>query len=267
MSRVIIPNSHRHFDSASAVECQKLGCLILHGFTSHADSVNRVPVRLAPYHVPYRMPYLRGHGTQPEDLRGVTWHDWYADARAALHDLRRDVDQVVVIGLSMGGLVANHLTAAHPNDIVGVVSVAAALRFYHKHADRARYVAPFLPMWGDENRDMGVGWHDQETGRLHGNYRRFPPRTFVSLWKYARVVERQLPRITQPILVMHSRADRTIPLQAAQIIYDRVSSSDKELIIFEHSGHEMLRDSESSAVLDQIEAFVQRLIEQPNNKE
>lgn len=233
-----------------------VGCLILHGFTSCADSVNRVPSRLAPHRIPYRMPYLRGHGTLPEDLQGVTWHDWYADANAALRDLRREVDKVILIGLSMGGLVANHLAAAHRDDVIGVVSVAAAMRFHYKHADRARYVAPMLGMWGDENRDMGAGWYDKETGRQHGNYRRFPAPAFVSLWRYAKVVEQQLPRITAPILIIHSHQDRTIPTAAAEAIYRQVGSSDKQLLWFDKSGHEMLRDGESPAVLDAVEQFV-----------
>lgn len=234
----------------------RIGCLILHGFTSCADSVNRIPARLAPHNIPYRMPMLRGHGTCPEDLLGVTWHDWYADANAAFSDLRREVDRVVVVGLSMGGLVAAQLAAARRQEVSGLVTIAAALDFHYKHADRVRYVAPFVRMWGDEKRDMGAGWHDQETGRNHGNYRRFPARAFVSLWRYAQVVEQQLPRIHAPILVIHSHADRTIPGTASERIYQHVSSAEKELVWFERSGHEMLRDSEAAQVLDRIEAFM-----------
>jgi carboxylesterase len=233
-----------------------VGCLVLHGFTSCADSVNRLPVRLIQHGIPYRMPILRGHHTRPEDLQGVTWHDWYADAATAFDDLRREVDRVIVVGLSMGGLIALHLAAARSRDVAAVVSIAAAMQFHYKHAHRARYITPFSTMWGDENRDMGAGWHDPELGRKHGNYRRFPPSAFVSLWRYASVVERQLPRIQAPILIIHSEADRTIPATASQRIYEQVSSPEKELVWFERSGHEMLRDSEAAQVLDRIEAFI-----------
>lgn len=233
-----------------------VGCLILHGFTSSADSVNRLAVRLLQHNIPYRMPTLRGHHTQPEDLHGVTWHDWYADADAAFTDLRREVDQVLVVGLSMGGLLALHVAAARPREVAGVVSLAAAMRFHYKHAHRVRYLATIKPMLGNENRDMGIGWHEPELGRKHGNYRRFPPKAFVSLWRYARIVEQQLPRIYAPLLLIHSRADRTIPGAASELIYHAVGSQDKELVWFERSGHEMLRDTEAAQVLDRIEAFI-----------
>ena len=79
---------------------------------------------------------------------------------------------------------------------------------------------------------------------------------FVSLWRYASVVERQLPRIEAPILIIHSEADRTIPATASQRVYEQVSSPEKELVWFERSGHEMLRDSEAAQVLERIEAFI-----------
>ncbi|HEY1014199.1 MAG TPA: alpha/beta fold hydrolase [Herpetosiphonaceae bacterium] len=235
---------------------EQLGCLVLHGFKSSSNSVNRVPVRLARHGIPYRMPLLRGHGTRPEDLQGVTWHDWYADASAALDDLRREAKRIVIIGLSMGGLVSLHLTAANPQDVIGVATVGAAIRFCDRRAPYARFIAPFMPMVGNENHDRGQGWADPELGRRHNGYLRFPASAFVSLWRYARLVERQLPRVLAPLLIIHSRVDRTIPPEAATVIHRLAGSADKELVWFERSGHEMLRDSEADGVLDEIERFV-----------
>jgi carboxylesterase len=63
------------------------GVLVLHGLTSSLASVLPVAERLAPLGIPTAVPWLRGHGTRPEDLVGVTWRDWYADAAAALDEL------------------------------------------------------------------------------------------------------------------------------------------------------------------------------------
>src|SRR5919206_525185 len=56
------------------------GVLVLHGLTSSLASVTPVADRLARHSIPTVVPWLRGHGTRPEDLVGVTWRDWYADA-------------------------------------------------------------------------------------------------------------------------------------------------------------------------------------------
>ena len=156
----------------------------------------------------------------------------------------------------MGGLVALHLAAARPDEVLGVVALAPAMRFHNPRARYAGLAAPFKPMWGDPKRDMGAGWADPERGRRHGNYRQFPIKAFVSLYNYARVVERQLPRIRVPALIIHSHADKTIPGTASERVYELIQSTHKDLVWFEQSGHEILRDIESDAVLTCVEQFV-----------
>src|SRR5918912_1085837 len=85
------------------------GVLVLHGLTSCLASVQPVAERMAPHGIPCAVPWLRGHGTCPEDLVGVTWHDWYADAAAALDRLLERCASASVVGLSMGGLIALQL--------------------------------------------------------------------------------------------------------------------------------------------------------------
>ncbi|NLE76167.1 MAG: alpha/beta fold hydrolase [Chloroflexi bacterium] len=104
------------------------GGLILHGFTSSLDCVSPLIPVMEKHGLPYRMPVLRGHSTQPEDLRGVGWRDWYADAEAALQDLLGEAEKAIVMGLSMGGLVALQLAGDYPDRVGGLVCIAAALR-------------------------------------------------------------------------------------------------------------------------------------------
>ena len=113
----------------SALSTQhSVGCLVLHGLTSSLATVSNLLPYLEARGIPHAMPTLRGHGTRPEDLRGVTWHHWYEDAERALDELLDRCERAVVMGLSMGGVVALHLAAQRPERLAGVVTVAAALR-------------------------------------------------------------------------------------------------------------------------------------------
>ncbi len=233
-----------------------LGCLIVHGFTSSLDTVRAlVPIanRLG---LPYRMPVLRGHGTRPEDLRGVTWRDWYADATAALHDLLDDADRVVVCGHSMGGLVALHLAAEHPEHIAGVATTAAALKIADPLVRLSPVMRRFVKMW---KISAAKGFSDPSLIRLSTNYDRFALDALASLYHYGPYIMQLLPRVRAPLLLIHSRADRIIKPISAEIIYRRAGSHDKQLCWFERSGHEMLQDCQADEVVATIERFISRL--------
>ena len=70
-------------------------------------------------------------------------------------------------------------------------------------------------------------------------------------------VERLLPEITCPLLVIYSRGDPTIHPQSAQLVYDRVRSSDKALVTLQSSGHLLTVDSEWEQVAEESYRFVQ----------
>jgi carboxylesterase len=234
-----------------------LGCLILHGFTSSLDTVRALVPMVERLGLPYRMPILRGHGTRPEDLRGVTYRDWFADAAAALHDLREEADQVAVCGLSMGGLVALNIAAAYPHDVACVATIAAALRLSNRLIRITPLAARVLRnrMW---QGNPASGYADPALVAQNTNYRMFPLDAVVSLYRYGAVVEQILPRVQAPLLVIHSRRDLVIKPVSAEIIYRRAGSHDKQLRWFERSGHEMLQDLEADAVVAAIENFIQQ---------
>ena len=240
----------------------RLGVLNLHGFTSSLDCVNCLNPYIEALGVPYRMPTLRGHMQTPEALIGVTWKDWYADAEAALEDLLTEADKVAVVGLSMGGLVTLHLAAEHPDEVDSIALVAAALKFRDPLApgNTLSFLRPvigrFVKWWA-----MTPNYTDKELENLANNYRRAPMDAIVSLLEYSQYVEGRLPEVRVPALILHSHKDQTIDPKAAQIIHDRISSTDKRLVWFERTSHEMMRDLEREKVFETIQAFLKERLE------
>jgi carboxylesterase len=232
---------------------KRLGCLLLHGFTSSLDTVNGLVPRLERNGIPYRMPILRGHCTTPEDMVGVTWHDWYADAEKALLDLSPEVQTSVVVGLSLGGLVALQLGMEHADKLAGVVTVAAALRAADPLAPLAPVLAKIFKFWPI---DPHKAYTDQELAEKSTNYRRCSTDSSISFLEYGRLIEQRLPELRLPILIIETHQDKVIKPESAQIIHDRVSSPEKRLVWFEKSGHEMMQDLEREAVFDTIERFL-----------
>jgi carboxylesterase len=229
------------------------GVLVLHGLGSSQASVAALAERLARDGLPTEVPWLRGHGTRPEDLRGVTWPDWYADAATALDRLLERCASAAVVGLSMGALVALHLAVERSERLRAVVAVAPALYQAHPLAPLVPLVAPFrryLPAPTTCFNDRACG------ARVARGYERLPTSAVLTLLAYARWLEPRLHRIQTPTLIVHSRTDRVIRPDSATRIYARLGAAEKELCWFERSGHEMFLDCEGDAVLAVVERFI-----------
>ncbi|HEY4001341.1 MAG TPA: alpha/beta fold hydrolase [Candidatus Xenobia bacterium] len=229
------------------------GCLVLHGFTSSLDTVRPLLAKLDEVGIPYEVPILRGHGGRPEDLEGVRWEHWVEDAAIGLQHLTQGRKPAVVIGHSMGGLLALDLAATCSQQVQAVVSVSTCLRFRHPGVYVLPIIEQFYPYWNTRPHYV-----DQKQAATHTNYRRFPTRAFGELYRYSHLVRERLPMVTCPLLVLQSSIDRTVRPRSATKIYREVSSTDKEVAWFNHTGHEMLRDAQRDAVAYRIIEFIQR---------
>lgn len=235
----------------------KLGCLNLHGLTSSLDCVNGLVPYLERNHVPYRMPVLRGHMGKPEDLRGVTWRDWYADGQTALLDLCREVDKVVVVGLSMGGLVALQLGMEHPDTVDSVVTVAGAMRLKNPLAPGKPMaflqpvVRALMKYW-----PMPPDYADPALAALNTNYERLETGALMSFLEYGKVIQSRLSELKVPVLVIQARNDPVVSPDCGPHILEHSSSTIKRIVWFDKSKHEMMRDVEREDVFRTIEAFI-----------
>lgn len=228
--------------------------LLLHGFTSSLDTVNGLLPHLEREGIPYRMPVLRGHCTRPEDMVGTTWRDWLEDGRAALLDLTRDGAPAIVVGLSMGGLVALNLAAEHPARVAAVATVAACLEF-RSPLTRLLPVLERVKEWWPSSPDYA----DPSLVAGDTNYCRFPTACFASLFQYREVVKSLLPHVKAPLLVIQSTADPVVREDAGSQILRGVGSAHREARWFHRSRHEMMRDVEREEVFEALMGFVRRV--------
>lgn len=237
----------------------KIGVLLLHGFTSGKDAVSGLLPHLEKLKIPYKMPVLRGHQSRFQDLQGVTYKDWVADAEKALLELSKTVDKLIVVGLSMGGLVTLKLAMDHADKIAGIVTIAAALKFADPLAGFSKVLSKVVPYWPGPKT-----FNDKNLAKNNTNYKWFPTKTFVSLYDFAKVIEENLYKVKVPILVVHSKEDHVISASAANTIYEKVASPHREIKWFYKSGHEMMQDMEAEDVFKAIDEFVLKFRKTPS---
>jgi carboxylesterase len=234
-------------------EKRRVGLLILHGFTGSLDTVRCLVPAAEARGWAWRMPVLRGHGTRHEDLVGVRWGDWVADAEAALAELRAEAETIVVAGLSMGGLVTLTLAHRHPEAIAGVVTLAPCLRFADPLAGFTPLIKLFVPFWPSPN-----AYTDPACRAASTNYKKFPTATFGELLDLATETERLLGAIQTPVHGIFARKDTITHAIVAHLLETKLGGP-VTTEHFEASGHELLSDGEAAAVCAAVMAAAGRL--------
>src|ERR1700712_1967323 len=80
-----------------------VGALVLHGFCGSPVSVRPRAEHPAAGGGSVSLPRVPGHGTRWQNANRTIWQDWFAEAQRSFVELQERCDQVVVMGLSVGG--------------------------------------------------------------------------------------------------------------------------------------------------------------------
>jgi carboxylesterase len=199
-----------------------LGFLLCHGFTGSPQSLRPWAQVLADAGHSVRLPRLPGHGTSWQEMNRTRWPDWYAVVEQAFLELRPLCRTVIVGGLSMGGSLALRLAEQHPlpgRGVDGLVLVNPAVRF----EDRRLVALPVL-RWLVGSMP-GVGNDIKLDGARELAYDRAPLHALNSMLRMWREVIRDLPGVTQPVLIYRSPEDHVVPASSTALIRERISSA------------------------------------------
>lgn len=240
------------------------GVLIFHGFTDRLDSIQIIVSALAGLDLPVRTPVLRGHeADSPEALRGVTWGDWVADAEAALEGLLNEAEKAIVIGYSLGGLVALTLAVEHPGDIESIVLAAAPVQLNSPLAPGGplNFLVPLIKRLV-KKWDTPPAYVDRERIKYHTSYPWVPMDSIASLLDFTVAARNRLSEVSVPTLILQSRNDSAAAPGSAKVIYDTISTppNEKKIIWFEKTEHEMFRDLEREAVTGTVADYVKKRV-------
>ena len=245
---------HSHLDPSSFfLEGGPVGVLLIHGFTGSPPEMRLLGDYLHQRGYTVSGPLLPGHGTTVEDMNRCKWTEWTGHVEQSLADLQARCETVFVGGLSMGSVLTLYLAAHHP-ELPGAITYSPAVVV----ANRLIYLAPALKHLLPTRSQSGESdLTDPEADLRLWSYEQDPVFAAHELLKLIRRVRRLLPQVTCPLLVIHSTLDTAIHPTSAQFTYDRVGSTDKELVTLRNSGHCITVDSEWESVAAKTYEFIQ----------
>ncbi|RPE62859.1 serine aminopeptidase S33 family [Tibeticola sediminis] len=211
--------------------------VLMHGWGGHAGHLLQAAVALQRAGYAVLLPEARNHGRSDRDDHS-SLPRFAEDLGCALDWLKCqpevDADRLAALGHSVGAA-AVLLAASQRDDLRAVVSVSS---FAHPEQVMRRWLAARrIPYWP-------LGW-------LVNRYVESVIGT-----RFARIApETTLPQARCPVLLIHGRSDRTVPLDDAEQLFARRGTASVELLIVEGT-HEQFDDE--PALFDTVRAFLHK---------
>ncbi|XP_020593298.1 caffeoylshikimate esterase isoform X2 [Phalaenopsis equestris] len=217
-----------------------------------------------------------GYGVYAMDLPGFGLSD---GLHGYIHSFDEMVDLVIeqrevvglrhfLLGQSMGGAVALKIHLKQPKEWDGVVLVAPMCKIAEDVTPPAAilnalsllsYILPEAKLF--PQKDLGdLAFRDPEKRKMaefnvisYADQMRL--RTAVELIKAIREIESKLEKVTSPLLILHGAADKVTDPNVSKFLYDRASTEDKSLRLYEGGYHALLEgepDERISLVIAEI---------------
>lgn len=202
---------------------------------------------------------LTGHATQPEDMIRSRWTDWVASVEDGYHLLRGVNEDIFLIGLSMGGILS--LLTSTWLQVRGVIAMSTPARLPSDYPIwLLKLISLFIRSRPKTNEPPGSGWFDKSAYRDHIAYSQNPVRSAAELKKLILEMHAALPKVTVPVLLMHSKDEKYVsPDDLETIDTGLVNTSDKTKLYITGSGHVLPRDASREQVFQATVEFIERI--------
>lgn len=178
----------------------------------------------------------------PHNAQDTNFKEWIKRAEDAVDSLlQREVD-VVLVGFSMGGVIASHLAACKP--IKKLILLAPAFSY--------------INVANATDLITGIFSGKKEDNKVYPPL----PSDFTSVFmNVVDSLKQDITLVDFPVLLFHGTEDETISVASSRKIFKKIPSTEKAMILLEGVNHRILDDPRySSFVLHNIQLMIQNQI-------
>ena len=250
----------------------EIAVLMFHGMTGSPFEMKKMAKALYAAGFDVYCDCLPGHGTSEIDIKCVTWKNWYDHAIERVEELSKEYPEIYLAGLCMGAALALGVAAAKVGNVKGVISLSTTLfldgwtippyrvffplglhtivRYYYTFPEREPYGLK------DERIRKKIAALQKGNSVALDNY---PLSCTYELLKLSKYVRKRLANVKVPVLIIHSKEDDLTSTRSAKLVYNKISSADKEYIELENSYHLIVLDNDKDLVFNKSKEFIERI--------
>src|ERR1035437_5110785 len=244
---------HPSAQSVALVGDSGAAVLLIHGYTGSPTDFNKLPKFLNEnYGISVFVPLLPGHGTQVEDLVGLTKDDFIKVAKQALEPLLAKYDEVFIGGHSFGGQVALHLAARYP--ALGVFTTTLPYKLFFPFDIPFFYeLYSLLPV--NKFSDKGLSKEELERRKGAFFYTSMPAYSVKLLNEMNKDLKKLLPLVKCPFLSIFLKEDTVSHPKSGSEVMKLVGSDIKKTIMLDQSGHGLFYSENAPRIYNEIAEF------------
>jgi acylglycerol lipase len=257
----------RHWEPAGP---PKASLVVCHGVNSHGGQYVRAAEAFAARGFAVTALDLRGRGKSEGERFYVDSVDDYVSDLSQAIELGRSHHPdlpLFLLGHSAGGVTSVSYALDYQDRLAGLICESFAFRVYApdlalKVLEGASHILPHAHVlklkMSDFSRDPAWVAELEADPLTLGEVQ--PVQTVAALARAGERFEREFPRITLPVLILHGTADKATRPEGSQQFFDEASSADKTLKLYEGHVHDLLNDLGREQVMDDIASWIEARI-------
>ena len=221
---------------------KKVGCLIIHGFAGSLHEIEPLNKHLLSQGFITLCPKLEGHTGRKKDLAKTNYCEWIQSAEEGLMKLEEQCEEVILIGFSMGGLIAMNLALKHR--ISALITLSSPIYYWDLKRVGANIINDF------KNREFAY----------LKNYIlaafRIP---FAAMINFRLLLCKTKPLVNEikcPIFVAQGLIDDTVKYKSAEYIYTKAESEIREIRYYNNSQHIICCGDDKDELFKDVTLFI-----------
>ncbi len=242
--------------------------LVVHGLGEHCGRYMNVVNHFVPLgYAVYGFDHI-GHGKSEGRREFVERFEDYTstlEIYAKMVKCWQTGKAVFLLGHSMGGLIASYYLLDHRADFKGAVLSAPSIKASDGISKAAiatgKILSIITPKAGLLKLDADGISRDPEVVRAYNKdplvfHGKTPARSAAELLRAMQRVTAEADKITLPFIVLQGSEDELVNPAGAQMLYDKASSNEKTLKLYEGQYHEVFNEPERDRTLKDVENWL-----------
>lgn len=246
---------------------EKAKVILVHGYAEHVDRYNYLGHELNHHGISLLGFDQRGHGKSEGSRAYINKFSDYTDDLAIFHDEVSSSSNVPIFiyGHSLGGLIVTKYVTDYQPQCQGILLSAAALKVNEDISPilqkMSGILGKLLPRMKTIKLDSSFISRDQNVVKQYNEdpmiySEGIPSRTGAEMLSATKSIRDSAVNFSLPVLIMHGGADQLTDPSASKTFFERCSSADKELQIYDGLYHEIMNEPERDEVIANFRTWI-----------